>query len=46
MTIKTFLPMGEKPPNMIGQGNIITTKQVHTVILFPPSQQFLEEFLV
>jgi hypothetical protein len=46
MTFKTFLPMGEKPPDIIGRGNIITTKQAPTVISFPPSQQFPEEFLV
>ena len=46
MTIKTFLPMGEKPPDIIGQGNNATIKQAPTVISFPPSQQFPEEFLV
>jgi hypothetical protein len=37
--------MGEKPPNIIGEGNNITMKQAPTVISFPPSQQFPEEFL-
>jgi hypothetical protein len=46
MTFKTFLPMGEKPPDIIGRGHIITTKQAPTVLSFPPSQQFPEEFLV
>ena len=38
--------MGEKPPDIIGQGNNATIKQAPTVISFPPSQQFPEEFLV
>jgi len=46
MTIKTFLPMGEKPPDIIGQGNNATIKQAPTVISFPPSQQFPEDFFV
>ena len=45
MTIKTFLPMGEKPPDIIGQGNNATIKQAPTVISFPPFQQFPEDFL-
>ena len=43
MTIKTFLPMGEKSPDIIGQGTHVTTKQAPTVLSFPPSQQFPEE---
>jgi hypothetical protein len=46
MRIKTFFPMGEKLPNIISQGNNITTKQAPTIISFPPSQQFPEDFLV
>jgi hypothetical protein len=45
MSIKPFLPMWEKPPNVIGQGNNMTTKQAPTIISFPPYQQFPEEFL-
>jgi hypothetical protein len=46
MTFKTFLPMGEKPPDIIRQGGNANTNQAPTIILFPPSQQFPENLLV
>ena len=45
MTIKTFLPMGEKPPDINGQGGKASTNQAPTVTSLPPFQQFPEEIL-
>jgi hypothetical protein len=46
MTFKSFLPMGEKPPEIIGRGSPANTNQAPTVLSFPPSQQFPEEPIV
>jgi hypothetical protein len=44
MSIKTFLPMGGKPPDIVGRGSQATTNQGPTIISFSPFQQFSEEF--
>jgi hypothetical protein len=46
MTFKSFLPMGEKPPEIFGRGSQVNTNQAPTVLSFPPSQQIPEEPLV
>ena len=46
MTFKSFLPMGEKPPEIIGRGSPANINQAPTVLSFPPSQQFPEEPIV
>ncbi len=46
MNLKNLLPMGEKPPNILGQGEDTTPTQTPIVLSFPNTFQILEELSV
>ena len=46
MTLKIFLPMGEKPPDIFGQGRYATPNRASLAISIPTVYQILQEFSV
>jgi hypothetical protein len=46
MNLKILLPMGEKPPDILGRGEVATPTQAPIVLSFPNACQILEELSV